>query len=48
MTKEKEKKLAKEQVLLEAARLGQLDRLEAILSQSQVVKWRKKSNPLAR
>lgn len=45
MAKEKDKK---DLLLLDAARLGQLDRLEAILSQNQLLKWRRKSNPLAR
>lgn len=48
MTKDKEKKVGKDQLLLEAARLGQIERLEAILSQNQQLKSRKKTNPLAR
>lgn len=48
MTKDKKDKIGKEQLLLEASRLGQLDQLEAILSQSQPHRLKKKTNPLAR
>lgn len=49
MTKDiKDKKLNKNQQLLEASRLGQLQQLECILSQFQQLESRKKTNPLAR
>lgn len=49
MTKDKpDKKLAKEQLLLEAARLGRFDELESVLGQSPMQRFKKKSNPLAR
>ena len=47
MTRDREK-LAREQQLLEAARLGQLKQLEAILGQIQQLKTKRRSNPLAR
>lgn len=48
MTKEKKDKIGKEQLLLEASRLGKLEELENILSQSQPYRLKKKTNPLAR
>lgn len=48
MTKEKEKKVGKDQLLLEASRLGHLHQLESILGQLRQLKSKKKSNPLAR
>lgn len=47
MTKGKEKKVGRDQQLLEAARLGQLKQLETLLGEFQV-KSKKRSNPLAR
>lgn len=47
MTRDKEKKFAKDQLLLEAARLGQVNQLEIILKEFQH-KSKKRSNPLAR
>lgn len=43
-----ERKIGKEQKLLEAARLGQVEQLEQILSCFAQQKSWKKSNPLAR
>ena len=48
MTRDKEKKLTKEQQLLNAARLGQVEQLEAILNQFMQLKSKKRTNPLAR
>lgn len=48
MTKEKDKKVANEQLLLEASRLGNVAQLETILGQFQQSKAKKKTNPLAR
>jgi hypothetical protein len=48
MTRERDKKLGKEQQLLDAARLGQFNQLETILRQFDQLKTKKRSNPLAR
>lgn len=48
MTREKERKLNKEQQLLDAARLGQLEQLETLLSQFTQLKSKKRTYPLQR
>mgnify|MGYP006965677684 CR=1 FL=1 len=48
MAKEKDRKTGKDQLLLEASRLGDARQLESILGQLQALKSKKKSNPLAR
>lgn len=48
MAKEKDKKIGKDQILLEASRLGQYKQIESILSQFHTLKSKKKTNPLAR
>ena len=49
MTKDRDKKqLARDQQLLEAARLGQFNQLETILRHHQQLKSKRRTNPLAR
>lgn len=48
MAKERDKKVGKDQVLLEASRLGQYKQIESILRQFHTLKTKKKTNPLAR